>query len=43
VQLTNGKSIGGLLYADDRVGIIDSSEKLQKHIDVIHKCAIGGG
>ena len=37
VQLNNGKSIGGLLFADDFVGMSDSSENLQKFIDVVHK------
>ena len=37
VQLNNGKSIGGLLFADDFVGMSDSSENLQKFIDVFHK------
>ena len=37
VQLNNGKSIAGLLFADDFVGISDSSENLQKLIDVVHK------
>ena len=37
VQLNNGKSIGGLLFADDFVGMSDSSENLQKLIDVVHK------
>ena len=37
VQLINGKSIAGLLFADDFVGVSDSSENLQKFIDVVHK------
>ena len=37
MQLNNGKSIAGLLFADDFVGISDSSENLQKLIDVVHK------
>ena len=37
VQLNNGKSIGGLLFADDFVGTSDSSENLQKLIDLVHK------
>ena len=36
VQLNNRKSIVGLLFADDLVGIQDSSEILQL-IDVVHK------
>ena len=39
VQLNNGKSIGGLLFADV-VGMSDSRENLQKLIDVIHKFCI---
>ena len=37
VQHNNGKSIGGLLFADDFVGMSDSRENLQKRIDVVHK------
>ena len=37
MQLNNFKSIGGLLFADDFVGTSDSSENLQKLIDVVHK------
>ena len=37
MQLNNGKSIAGLLFADDFVGINDSSENLQKLIDVVKK------
>ena len=37
VQLNNRKSISGLLFVDDFVGISDSSEKFQKLIDVVHK------
>ena len=39
VQLNNGKSIGGLVFADV-VGMSDSRENLQKLIDVIHKFCI---
>ena len=34
VQLSSGKKIGGMLFADDLVGISDSKESLQKLIDV---------
>ena len=34
VQLNN---VGGLLFADDFVDMSDSSENLQKVIDVVHK------
>ena len=36
VQLSSGKKIGGMLFADDFVGVIDSKESLQKLIDVVH-------
>ena len=36
VQL-NGKKIGGILFADDFVGVSDSKESLQKLIDVVHR------
>ena len=38
VQLNNGKSIGGLLFADDFVGMSDSRENLQKLINVHKFC-----
>ena len=37
VQLNNGKSIASLLFADDFVGISDSSENLQTLIDIVLK------
>ena len=37
VQVNNGKSIGGLLFVGDFVGMSDSRENLQKLIDVVHK------
>ena len=43
VQLNNGKRIASLLFADDLVGVSDSSENLQKLIDVVHKFVISGG
>ena len=36
VQLSSGKKIGGMLFADDFVGVSDSKECLQKLIDVVH-------
>ena len=36
VQLSSGKKIGGMLFADDLVGISDSKESLQKLIDVVY-------
>ena len=35
MQLSNDKSIAGMFYADDFVGISASSETLQKLIDVV--------
>ena len=37
MQLNNGKSIAGLLFVEDFVYVSDSSENLQKLIDVVHK------
>ena len=36
IQLSSGKKIGGMLFADDFVGVSDSKESLQKLIDVVH-------
>ena len=36
VQLNSGKTVGGMLFADDFVGISDSKESLQKLIDVVY-------
>ena len=36
VQLSSGKKIGGMLFADDFVGVSDSKESLQKLLDVVH-------
>ena len=36
IQLSSGKKIGGMLFADDYVGVSDSKESLQKLIDVVH-------
>ena len=36
VQLCNGKSIGGMLFVNDFVGVSDSKEKLQKLSDVVY-------
>ena len=36
IELSNGAIIGGMLLADDFVGITDSGEELQKLIDVVH-------
>ena len=34
IQLSSGKTVGGMLFADDFVGVSDSKESLQKLIDV---------
>ena len=36
IQLSSGKTVGGMLFADDFVGISDSKESLQKPIDVVY-------
>ena len=36
IQLSSGKRVGGMLFADDFVGVGDSRESLQKLIDVVH-------
>ena len=36
VQLSSGKKIGGMLFADDFVAVSNSKESLQKLIDVVH-------
>ena len=36
IQLSTGKRVGGMLFADDFVGVSDSRESLQKLIDVVH-------
>ena len=36
IQLSSGKRVGGMLFADDFVGVSDSRESLQKFIDVVH-------
>ena len=37
IQLKSGNKVGGLLFADDFVGITESSENLQQLIDIIHE------
>ena len=39
IQLSSGKTVGGMLFADDFVGISDSKESLQKLIDVYSYCS----
>ena len=36
IQLSRGKTVGGMLFADDFVGISDSKESLQKLLDVVY-------
>ena len=36
IQLNSGKTVGGMLFADDFVGISDSKESLQKLIYVVY-------
>ena len=36
IELSKGAIIGGMLFADDFVGVSDSGEELQKLIDVVH-------
>ena len=36
IQLSSGKRVGGMLFADDFVGVSDSRESLQKLIVVVH-------
>ena len=37
IQLKSGNKVGGLLFADDFVGITESSDNLQQLIDIIYK------
>ena len=41
IELSNGAIIGGMLFADDFVGVSDSGEELQKLIDA-YCCKING-
>ena len=36
IQLSSGKTVGGMLFADNFVGVSDSRESLQTLIDVVH-------
>ena len=36
IQLSSGKTFGGMLFADDFIGVSDSKESLQKLIDVLY-------
>ena len=37
IQLSSGKRVGEMLFADDFVGVSDSRESLQKLIDVVYR------
>ena len=37
-ELSDGGKVGGLLFADDFVGVSESGEQLQRVIDVVHSC-----
>ena len=37
IQIKSGKKVGGLLFADDFVGITESSKNLQYLTDVIYE------
>ena len=36
MELSDGSTIGALLFADDFVGVSNSEEDLQRHINVAH-------
>ena len=36
IEFSDGGKVGGLLFADDFVGVIESGEQLQRVIDVVH-------
>ena len=38
IQLGGGKKVGGMLFADDFVGVSGSKEGLQRLISVVHGC-----
>ena len=37
IEISNGKRMGGMLFADDFVGVSELRESLQKLIDVVYK------
>ena len=37
IQSSSGKTVGGMLFADDFVGISDSKESLQKLLNVVYR------
>ena len=36
IQLSSGRTVGGILFADDSAGNSDSKESLQKLIDIVY-------
>ena len=36
IEISSGKRMGGMLFADDFVGVSESRESLQKLIDVVY-------
>ena len=36
IELSDGGKVGGLLFADDFVGVSESGEQLQRVINVVH-------
>ena len=42
MQLGSGKKVGGMLFADDFVGVSGSKEGLQKRTSVVHGLISGG-
>ena len=43
IQLSSGKTFGGMLFADDFIGVSDSKESLQKLIDVVYIVTVVNG
>ena len=37
IEISSGKRMGGMLFADDFVGVSESRESLQKLIDVVYR------
>ena len=37
IKISSGKRMGGMLFADDFVGVSESKESLQKLIDVVYR------
>ena len=45
IEISNGKRMhmGGMLFADDFVGVSELRESLQKPIDVVYRYTVTGG